>query len=158
MSNDRQFQEMPGQALINMQEAALRTLEMERDLLRTSLRERDKRIAKLEAENAELKLDVELKASIARTAIANFEQAEREIERLSAPVTDEVMEELAAMEHERWSNQAIAALTDMTDTRRARWTRQAGLLYAGLTEAEKEQDRQQVRKTLDILAARKESK
>jgi hypothetical protein len=68
------------------------------------------------------------------------------------------MEELAAMEHERWSNQAIAALTDMTDTRRARWTRQAGLLYAGLTEAEKEQDRQQVRKTLDILAARKESK
>jgi predicted RNase H-like nuclease (RuvC/YqgF family) len=88
MSNDRQFQEMPGQALINMQEAALRTLEMERDLLRTSLRERDKRIAKLEAENAELKLDVELKASIARTAIANFEQAEREIERLSAPVTD----------------------------------------------------------------------
>jgi hypothetical protein len=78
MSNDRQFQEMPGQALINMQEAALRTLEMERDLLRTSLRERDKRIAKLEAENAELKLDVELKASIARTAIANFEQAERE--------------------------------------------------------------------------------
>lgn len=65
----------------------------------------------------------------------------------------DLLEELAELEHERWSGQAIAALTDMTDARRERWTRQARMLYAGLSDAEKEQDRKQVRKTLDAIAA-----
>jgi hypothetical protein len=85
---------------------------------------------------------------------AQVEALQRENERLKAPVSDEVLEELAELEHDRWSSQAIAALTDMTEERRARWTRQARMLYAGLSEAEKEQDRAQVRKTLRILASR----
>ena len=66
-------------------------------------------------------------------------------------VSAETMEALAEAEHERWCDHAIAALCDMTETRTERWTRQMCTPYSMLSEAEKEQDRKQVRKTLAIL-------
>ena len=63
----------------------------------------------------------------------------------------DVVERLAEIEHERWSAQAKAALFDMTGARRQRWTRQAATSYADLSEAEKEQDRVQVRKFAAVL-------
>lgn len=66
-------------------------------------------------------------------------------------VPDNVMEELASNEHDRWSGQAITALNQMTDERRERWGRLAETKYADLTEEMKELDRVQVRDILAIL-------
>jgi hypothetical protein len=74
-----------------------------------------------------------------------------------------VMEQLAAVEHERWSHwqrylhsQCVpggdgsliipAALV-------SRWTEQMSTDYADLTEAEKESDREQVRKYLLVIGS-----
>ena len=89
---------------------------------------------------------------------AQVAERDKTIERLKRPVSEETLEALAAFEHERWSNQAKAALYDMTESRRQRWTRQAHEEYAALTEAEKELDRVQVRSFLALIQARAEEK
>lgn len=66
-------------------------------------------------------------------------------------VKSELMEELAANEHERWARQARTALEQMTEERRLRWARLAVTPYVELTEEMKELDRMQVREILAIL-------
>lgn len=70
------------------------------------------------------------------------------------PIPPELMEKLSEIEHDRWSGQARAALFDMTDDRRRSWERQMRMSYWQLSEPEKEQDREQVRKSLAPLIER----
>lgn len=73
----------------------------------------------------------------------------------------QVMEQLAAIEHERWSHwqrylhsQCLPADDGsliIPAELVARWTEQMSTAYADLTEAEKESDREQVRKYLPVL-------
>lgn len=78
--------------------------------------------------------------------------AEQTTEPSRAVVSLELMEALAADEHERWSGQALTALNEMTDARRERWARLAVTPYADLDEKNKELDRMQVRERLAIMA------
>ncbi len=75
----------------------------------------------------------------------------------------ELMEELAAIEHERWAHwqryvhsQCVPG-GDGSLTIPAglvlRWTEQITTAYADLTEAEKESDREQVRRYLPAIAS-----
>lgn len=74
-----------------------------------------------------------------------------------------LLEELAAVEHERWSHWQRylhskcvpgedGSLTIPADLV-ARWAAQMTMPYAGLSEAEKESDREQVRATLEVISA-----
>lgn len=73
----------------------------------------------------------------------------------------QIMEQLAAIEHERWSHwqrylhsQCLPADDGsliIPAELVARWTEQMSTAYADLTEAEKESDREQVRKYLPVL-------
>lgn len=75
----------------------------------------------------------------------------------------ELMEKLAAVEHDRWADWQRHAFNqchfnaDGTATIPAwaveRWTRQIQTAYADLSEAEKESDRREVRRYLPIIAA-----
>ncbi|WP_376100957.1 hypothetical protein ACE7GA_26840 (plasmid) [Roseomonas sp. CCTCC AB2023176] len=75
---------------------------------------------------------------------------------------DAAMEDLAAVEHERWSHwqryvhgkgtvQADGSLVLPADLVR-RWEKQISTPYSDLTEKEKESDREQVRRYLDAVA------
>jgi hypothetical protein len=75
----------------------------------------------------------------------------------------DLLETLASIEHERWSHwqlylhsQCIPREVDGSLVIPAelvqRWERQASTPYASLTEAEKESDRQQVRRYLPLIA------
>lgn len=64
----------------------------------------------------------------------------------------ELLEELAAYEHERWSGQARTALDAMTPERRAQWDKLSKTPYEELSEEMKEKDRERVRGYLDIIA------
>ena len=68
-------------------------------------------------------------------------------------VSPEMMEALAADEHDRWSGQARTALDEMTSERRERWDRLSRTPYSELTEEMKELDRMQVRERLAIMGA-----
>jgi hypothetical protein len=83
--------------------------------------------------------------------------------KLDALQADELMEELAALEHERWSRwqryvhtQCVrnddGSLTIPADLV-ARWAQQISTSYADLSEVEKESDREQVRRYLPAIAA-----
>ena len=72
-----------------------------------------------------------------------------------------LIEALAAVEHERWSHwqrhlhaqcqsQDDGSLTIPADLV-ARWTTQMSTPYPGLSEAEKESDREQVRRYLSVI-------
>jgi hypothetical protein len=73
----------------------------------------------------------------------------------------QVMEQLAALEHERWSHwqrylqsQCIPAGDGSLIIPAAlvsKWTKQMSTAYDDLTEAEKESDREQVRKYLPVI-------
>jgi hypothetical protein len=74
---------------------------------------------------------------------------------------DDIMEELAGIEHERWAHwqrymhskcerQPDGSLVIPPDLV-TQWERQVGTPYADLTEQEKESDREQVRKYLPTL-------
>ncbi len=74
-----------------------------------------------------------------------------------------LLEELAAVEHERWSHWqrylhaqcepgADGSLTIPADQVR-NWTRQLNTPYAELTEKEKDSDREQVERYLPVIAA-----
>lgn len=61
-----------------------------------------------------------------------------------------LLERLADAEHERWSGWMIYQET-AAPVKRADWPRKATTKYGGLTEAEKESDRIEARKTLAII-------
>jgi hypothetical protein len=72
----------------------------------------------------------------------------------------ELLEQLAALEHERWSGWdryrrgcALAYHPQTGEVMEARWERQALTAYADLTEAERESDRIEARKTLAVIRA-----
>lgn len=85
-------------------------------------------------------------------------------ERASAALgREEVLEALAALEHERWSHwqrylhskcipRDDGSLTIPAELV-ARWTAQMSTPYGGLSEKEKESDREQVRQTLELINA-----
>lgn len=75
----------------------------------------------------------------------------------------ELLDELAAVEHERWSHwqrylhsKCVPAddgsLTIPAELV-ARWTAQMRMPFAELSEAEKESDREQVRTTIEVIRA-----
>ena len=63
------------------------------------------------------------------------------------------MEELASLEHDRWSRWHLYARANWTPENVERWDRQARTKYQDLSEREKESDRKEVRKYADILIA-----
>jgi|GEM_PF-1831995 len=71
------------------------------------------------------------------------------------PVTDNLMEELAALEHERWSRWHKHAVANWTSENIARWNRQAETPYEQLSEREKESDRKEVAPYWKLLAEQK---
>jgi len=78
-------------------------------------------------------------------------------------ILNSLMERLAAIEHERWShwqrylhskcirqpNGSLILPAEFV----ARWEKQIATKYAGLTEEQKESDREQVRKYLPLIAS-----
>lgn len=77
------------------------------------------------------------------------------------PSPDELLEELASIEHERWSHwqryvhgrgirQLDGSLVIPADLFQ-RWERQIATAYSNLSEEEKESDREQVRKYLPAI-------
>jgi|GEM_PF-5121596 hypothetical protein len=76
--------------------------------------------------------------------------ASESAEELACPI--ELMEQLAEIEHDRWSEQARTALDEMTPERRERWDRLSRIKYADLDEHNKELDRMQVREYWPLIA------
>jgi len=66
-------------------------------------------------------------------------------------VSEEIFEQLAALEHERWSGWMKYMLANMTTYNLMRWIGQMNTLYSDLSEYDKESDRKEVRRTLEIL-------
>ncbi len=69
----------------------------------------------------------------------------------SNPHLHDLLERLAAYEHERWSGQARTALDEMTPERRERWDILSRTPYDQLSEEMKEKDREQVRSYIAIM-------
>ena len=77
------------------------------------------------------------------------------------PQIEDVVEELAAIEHQRWAHwqRHMHALCEQTDDGRLiipanfvkRWERQIAKPYEDLSDKEKESDREQVRKYLPVI-------
>ena len=106
----------------------------------------ERMVAGREALVAQIK---DLRMELARMQNAVFTEA--------SPVTScALVERLAAIEHERWSGwmRYLFSKCDgavIPDWAIERWTRQMSMPYAALTEAEKESDRVEVRKTLAAM-------
>jgi len=66
-------------------------------------------------------------------------------------VNEKTFEKLAALEHERWSDWMRWMYINNTPENIARWKRQMNTPYKYLSEHEKESDRREVRKYLEIL-------
>lgn len=64
----------------------------------------------------------------------------------------DLIEELSALEHERWAGWMQYQDT-APEAKRADWPRKASLPYSALTDQEKESDRIEVRKTLSLIRA-----
>lgn len=62
-----------------------------------------------------------------------------------------LLEALAAHEHEVWTNWVAHMLPNLTDENVERWKRQMVTPYAELTEREKDSDRKIARQFLDAL-------
>ena len=69
----------------------------------------------------------------------------------ATPEMDALVERVAALEHEQWAHWTKHMLANLTPENVERWERQAATPYAGLTEAEKDGDREWAEKVLDLL-------
>jgi ADP-ribose pyrophosphatase len=63
----------------------------------------------------------------------------------------DLLEKLAALEHEQWSFWTRHFLENQTPENLARWRQQAGVAYEQLDESDKDKDRDWARKALQIL-------
>ena len=64
---------------------------------------------------------------------------------------ESLLEELADSEHDKWSRWMRWMLINWTKGNVERWWRQKDTPYSELTEREKESDRKEARKTLEII-------
>jgi len=69
-------------------------------------------------------------------------------------ITEDVFEELAALEHEQWIEWSKSVAQEVSGKRRRRWERY-WIPYSELDESVKEWDREWARKVLKILKAKK---
>ena len=67
------------------------------------------------------------------------------------PLGNELIEQLAAQEHERWSSWMRYMFDHWTVENVARWKQQMITPYAELPEHSKESDRKEARKTMEIV-------
>ena len=65
-------------------------------------------------------------------------------------VTSDIIERLAAHEHEQWAHWTRYMLDNLTDENIARWRQQIEMDYQDLSESEKESDRQWARKAIEV--------
>ncbi len=66
-------------------------------------------------------------------------------------IDKDTFERLAALEHDRWSGWMKWMFANWTPDNLIRWFRQMTTPYSNLPEYEKESDRKEVRRTLQIL-------
>ncbi len=66
-------------------------------------------------------------------------------------IPPELLEKLAALEHDQWAHWVRYMLHNLTPRNIERWLRQISLPYADLTEAEKESDRIWARKMIEEI-------
>ena len=64
---------------------------------------------------------------------------------------EELLEALASLEHDRWSGWELYRAKVASEESVARWRRQRETPYAELSEKEKESDRIEARKTVELL-------
>ncbi len=89
--------------------------------------------------------------------LVEFAQFEAENAELKQVLTsDETLEILADIEHERWSSWMQWMFDHWTDKNIARWKQQMLTPYADLPEHSKESDRKEARKTLAAIRKAKE--
>lgn len=67
-------------------------------------------------------------------------------------VTSDIIERLAAHEHEQWAHWTRYMLDNLTEENIARWRQQIEMDYHDLSESEKESDRQWARKAIEIAS------
>ena len=67
-------------------------------------------------------------------------------------VTSDIIERLAAHEHEQWAHWTRYMLDNLTEENIARWRQQIEMDYQDLSESEKESDRQWARKAIEIAS------
>jgi hypothetical protein len=65
-------------------------------------------------------------------------------------VTSDIIERLAAHEHEQWAHWTRYMLDNLTEENVARWRQQIEMDYQDLSESEKESDRQWARKAIEV--------
>ena len=65
-------------------------------------------------------------------------------------VTSDLIERLAAHEHEQWAHWTRYMLDNLTEENIARWRQQIEMDYQDLSESEKESDRQWARKAIEV--------
>jgi Spy/CpxP family protein refolding chaperone len=66
-------------------------------------------------------------------------------------VTSDIIERLAAHEHEQWAHWTRYMLDNLTEENVARWRQQIEMDYQDLSESEKESDRQWARKAIEVV-------
>jgi hypothetical protein len=64
---------------------------------------------------------------------------------------NDLLERLAALEHDQWAHWTRYMLDNLTEENIARWRRQIETPYAELSEREKESDRNWARKVIEII-------
>lgn len=65
-------------------------------------------------------------------------------------ITSDIIERLAAHEHEQWAHWTRYMLDNLTDENIARWRQQIETDYQDLSESEKESDREWARKAIEV--------
>ena len=65
-------------------------------------------------------------------------------------ITSDIIERLAAHEHEQWAHWTRYMLDNLTEENIARWRQQIETDYQDLSESEKESDRQWARKAIEV--------
>ena len=104
-------------------------------------------VADIINETAALKQQTELEA----TTLGLQQDENAELKRILA--SEEMIETLADIEHERWSRWMRYQFDNWTDENIERWKMLIETSYAELSEHSKESDRKEVRKTLAAIDA-----